>query len=86
MTREDDFECRVNADTVSWQRVAHPHWQKVLRDLIEQHIAETSSRYAQMLLHDWRRMLRALLADRSEGVRELSADAADRAATAALRA
>jgi glutamate synthase (NADPH/NADH) large chain len=47
------FGLRVNADTLTWQRVAHPHWRTVLRRLVERHVAETSSRYARALLHDW---------------------------------
>ncbi len=47
------FAMRVNPDTVTWQRVAHPHWEAALKSLIERHVAETNSRYARMLLHDW---------------------------------
>jgi glutamate synthase (NADPH) large chain len=49
------FLLRVNPDTLNWQRVEHPHWDAVLLGLVEQHAAETNSRYAQMLLHDWER-------------------------------
>ncbi len=51
------FEQRVNPDTVLWQRIAHPHWEEVLRDLVARHVTETSSRYAARLLHDWDRTL-----------------------------
>jgi glutamate synthase (NADPH/NADH) large chain len=47
------FEKRVNADSLTWQRIAHPHWDNVLRALVEEHVLETSSRYAAGLLHDW---------------------------------
>jgi glutamate synthase (NADPH/NADH) large chain len=47
------FEKRVNPDTLTWQRVVHPHWEAVLRDLVTRHVVETSSRYAERLLHDW---------------------------------
>ena len=47
------FHRRANPDTIDWQRVAHPHWDGVLRGLIEAHVRETSSRYAAGLLHDW---------------------------------
>ena len=47
------FAQRVNADTVTWQRVAHPHWDSVLHGLVTEHVAETNSRYAAGLLHDW---------------------------------
>ncbi len=49
----DQFEVRVNPDTLSWQRIAHPHWEAKLRDLVSRHVAETNSRYAAKLLHDW---------------------------------
>ena len=51
------FEKRVNADTLLWQRVAHPHWQRVLEGLVRRHAAETQSRFAEMLLHEWERVL-----------------------------
>ena len=52
---EELFEKRVNPDTLLWQRIAHPHWNQVLRDLVARHVAETSSRYATRLLHEWDR-------------------------------
>ncbi len=51
------FEMRVNPESLTWQRVAHPHWEQVLRTLIGRHVAETSSRYAARLLHDMDRTL-----------------------------
>ncbi|MDR3535376.1 MAG: glutamate synthase large subunit [Acetobacteraceae bacterium] len=51
------FERRANPDTLVWQRIAHPHWDNVVRDLVAQHVAETSSRYAARLLHEWDRTL-----------------------------
>ena len=51
------FEKRVNADSLTWQRVAHPHWEGVLRGLVERHVKETNSGYAAGLLHDWSRTL-----------------------------
>ena len=50
---DDRFALRVNADTLTWQRVQHPHWAAELRELVALHAQETNSRYAQMLLHDW---------------------------------
>ncbi len=54
---EDLFERRVNPETLLWQRVGHPHWQGVLRDLVQRHADETQSRFAAMMLHDWEREL-----------------------------
>ncbi len=50
---EDRFELRVNPDTVQWARLGNPHWEGVLRALVERHAQETSSRFAAQLLHDW---------------------------------
>ena len=54
---EGKFELRVNPDTLTWQRIATPHWEKALQGLITTHVNETNSRYARMLLHDWDRAL-----------------------------
>jgi len=54
---EDQFHHRVNPDTVLWQRVASPHWEAALKHLVATHVAETSSRYARILLLDWEREL-----------------------------
>ncbi len=50
---DGSFALRVNAETLIWQRVAHPHWEEVLRNLVERHVGETNSRYARAMLHDW---------------------------------
>ncbi len=47
------FPKRINPESIDLQRIAHPHWEGVLRGLIEAHIRETNSRYAAGLLHDW---------------------------------
>ncbi len=49
------FEQRINPDTLLWQRISHPHWNQVLRGLVARHVAETNSRYAARLLHEWDR-------------------------------
>ncbi len=55
-----DFERRINPDTVLWQRVASAHWEGVVRTLIERHAAETNSRHARTLLHDWAETLASM--------------------------
>ena len=50
---DDLFHLRVNPDTITWQRVQHPHWSTMLRDLVARHADETNSSYARMLVHDW---------------------------------
>ncbi|MGH7056695.1 MAG: glutamate synthase large subunit [Acetobacteraceae bacterium] len=54
---EGEFSRLANPDSITWQRVASPFWAKALHELISRHAAETSSRYAAMLLHDWPRTL-----------------------------
>jgi glutamate synthase (NADPH/NADH) large chain len=54
---ENAFAHRVNPDTLAWQRIASRHWEEVLRNLVERHVTETSSRYARQMLHDWDRAL-----------------------------
>jgi glutamate synthase (NADPH/NADH) large chain len=54
---EQQFTVRINPDTVLWQRVTHPHWAEVLRDLVARHVAETTSQHAARLLNDWDRVL-----------------------------
>ncbi len=49
------FHLRVNPDTLVWQRVGSAYWGEVLHDLVTTHAAETNSRYARLLLHDWER-------------------------------
>jgi glutamate synthase (NADPH/NADH) large chain len=51
------FEQRVNPDTILYRRLSSSHWEAVLRQLLEQHVIETKSRYAATLLHDWPRPL-----------------------------
>jgi glutamate synthase (NADPH/NADH) large chain len=52
---EQVLEARINPEHVLWQRIAHPHWEEVLRNLVTVHAAETNSRFAASLLNDWTR-------------------------------
>jgi glutamate synthase (NADPH/NADH) large chain len=47
------FEKRINPETLLWSRLAHPHWEEALRDLIARHVTETGSRFAARLLNEW---------------------------------
>jgi glutamate synthase (NADPH) large chain len=49
----DEFPRYVNPDSVIWQRIDSLHWERVVRDLIGEHVAETQSRFAQRLINDW---------------------------------
>ncbi len=52
---EEEFPARVNGESVVWQRLGTPHWEGVLRALVEEHVRETQSRFAAQLLLDWER-------------------------------
>ena len=49
----DTLPARLNGDSVFIQRLAVPHYETELRGLIETHVRETASVYAQRLLQDW---------------------------------
>ena len=50
---EGTFDHRVNAEHVLYQRIQSPHWDKVCRELVEEHVAETGSAFAEDLLIHW---------------------------------
>ena len=51
----DIFRLKVNPETVAWQRIDHPHWENVMKELVEEHVAETKSPLGARLLNDWDR-------------------------------
>ena len=51
----DIFKLKVNPETVAWQRIDHPHWENVMKELVEEHVAETKSPLGARLLNDWDR-------------------------------
>lgn len=57
LDEDGSFEHKVNPETVQPQRVVMPHWEGVLRGLVETHVAETQSKFAESLLRDWDRTL-----------------------------
>jgi glutamate synthase (NADPH/NADH) large chain len=50
---DERFTDHVNPDSVIYQRIATPHWEGVLRSLIEEHHKETGSAWAAELLTNW---------------------------------
>ena len=52
---ENLFTLKVNPETVIFQRIDHPHWEAVLKALVEEHVAETKSPLGARLLNDWNR-------------------------------
>ncbi len=47
------FPQQVNPGDVVWQRIASDYWDETLRRLIETHVRETQSRFAEQLLNGW---------------------------------
>ncbi|MEM9682618.1 MAG: glutamate synthase large subunit [Pseudomonadota bacterium] len=50
---DDDFEHRINDETVVYQRMATDHWEEVCRALIAAHQEATQSEWAASILADW---------------------------------
>jgi glutamate synthase (NADPH/NADH) large chain len=50
---EEDFEHRINGESVVYQRIETAHWEEVCRGLIEEHRAATQSNWAASILTDW---------------------------------
>ncbi|WP_207461970.1 glutamate synthase large subunit [Azospirillum sp. SYSU D00513] len=48
---------RVNEESVIYQRVEVAHYENQLKQLIQEHVHETQSRFAEELLNDWERVL-----------------------------
>jgi glutamate synthase (NADPH) large chain len=51
--REGTFEQNVNTEHVIHQRIQSAHWDRVCRELVEEHVAETGSTFAEDLLIHW---------------------------------
>ena len=51
----ENFARRINPQSIVIQRLASAHWEGVLRDLVQTHVAETGSRWGAGLLADWDR-------------------------------
>ncbi len=56
---DGSFERRANPDTITWSRVASPHWEGVLHDLVREHAKATDSKWSKGLLDDWDRAVRS---------------------------
>ncbi|MFQ5972954.1 MAG: glutamate synthase large subunit, partial [Alphaproteobacteria bacterium] len=52
---DGDFERRVNPDSIVWQRVETAHWERVLKDLVQEHVRQTQSVYAAGIVGNWDR-------------------------------
>jgi len=54
---DDSFELVVNPDSVVYQRIDSAYWENRLRDIVLEHLAQTGSQLAEVLLTDWDRCL-----------------------------
>ncbi|MBT5352791.1 MAG: glutamate synthase large subunit [Rhodospirillales bacterium] len=52
---DDQFQYRVNSDTVTCQRIETEYWDDVLKVLVGQHVKHTGSPFADQLLSTWQR-------------------------------
>jgi glutamate synthase (NADPH/NADH) large chain len=50
---KNEFEKRANPESITWQRLQSAHWEGQLRELIEQHVEMTASKWAQEILDGW---------------------------------
>jgi glutamate synthase (NADPH/NADH) large chain len=50
------FERRINPESVIWQRIETPFYDALLRGLVERHVEETQSAWADGILREWDRM------------------------------
>jgi len=50
---KDLLPLTINPDSVIHQRIEVPHYENMLRDLIQEHARETGSRWSAQLLNDW---------------------------------
>jgi glutamate synthase (NADPH/NADH) large chain len=49
------FARNVNTETVVFQRIDVPHYEALLKTLVERHVRETQSRFAEQILNEWQR-------------------------------
>ena len=52
-----NFESQVNRESLQLLRIAHPHWENKLRDLVAEHARETESALATRILNQWEKAL-----------------------------
>jgi glutamate synthase (NADPH/NADH) large chain len=52
---DGSFQFRVNPESVIYQRIETEHWERVLKNLVKDHVANTQSALGQRLLADWAR-------------------------------
>ncbi len=49
----NNFSRKANGESILWQRLESAHWEGVLRDMIQQHVDATGSKWSASILEDW---------------------------------
>jgi len=52
---DNSFARKANDESIVWQRLDSAHWEAVLRDMIQQHVDATGSKWSASILEDWSR-------------------------------
>tara|TARA_B110000196_G_scaffold153272_1_gene131976 strand:+ start:909 stop:1466 length:558 start_codon:yes stop_codon:yes gene_type:complete len=50
---KNEFEKKVNPETVVWQRVETEYWKNLLKNLVQKHFEETKSKIAEKIISDY---------------------------------
>jgi glutamate synthase (NADPH/NADH) large chain len=50
---KNEFEKKVNSETVVWQRMETEYWKNFLKNLIQKHFEETKSKLAEKIINDY---------------------------------
>ncbi len=50
---DDEFQYRVNPESIVYQRIEADYWEDVVKVLVQQHVKRTHSRFGLTLLNDW---------------------------------
>ncbi len=53
---DGSFERHVNPESIVYQRIEVAHYEGMVKDLIQEHVDETQSRFAEQILNDWSRV------------------------------
>ena len=51
--QNNQFEKKINPETVVWQRIETEYWSKFLQNLIYKHFNETNSKIAEKIIKDF---------------------------------
>ncbi len=51
---KNEFEKKVNPETVIWQRLETEYWKNLLKNLVQKHFEETKSKIAEKIIFDYK--------------------------------